>query len=43
MFDQIFERSDALRPQPASPLQEARLAYLHHRTEQEAPRSINLT
>src|SRR6266404_7783556 len=28
MFDQIFERSDALRCQLAGPLREARLAYL---------------
>ena len=39
MFDQIFERSDALRRQLAGPLREARLAYLHHRAEQGAPRS----
>jgi integrase/recombinase XerD len=39
MFDQIFERSDALRRQLASPLREARLAYLRHRAEQGAPRS----
>lgn len=37
MFDQIFERSDALRRQFAGPLQEARLAYLRHRAEQGAP------
>ena len=34
MFDQIFERSDALRRQLTGPLREARLAYLHHRAEQ---------
>jgi integrase/recombinase XerD len=39
MFDQIFERSDALRRQLACSLREARLAYLHHRAEQGAPRS----
>ncbi len=39
MFDQIFERSDALRRQLAGPLREARLAYLRHRAEQGAPRS----
>ena len=39
MFDQIFERSDALRRQSAGPLGEARLTYLRHRTEQGAPRS----
>ena len=39
MFDQIFERSDALRRQLKGPLREARLAYLRHRAEQEAPRS----
>ena len=39
MFDQIFERSDALRRQLTGPLREARLAYLHHRAEQGAPRS----
>ena len=39
MFDHIFERSDALRRQFAGPLREARLAYLHHRAEQGAPRS----
>ena len=39
MFDQIFERSDAHRRQLAGPLREARLAYLHHRAEQGAPRS----
>ncbi len=39
MFDQIFERSDALRRQLAGPLREPRLAYLHHRAEQGAPRS----
>jgi site-specific recombinase XerD len=39
MFNQIFERSDALRRQLASPLREARLAYLHYRAEQGAPRS----
>ena len=39
MFDQIFERSDALHRQLACPLREARLSYLHHRTEQGAPRS----
>ena len=39
MFDQIFERSDALRRQLAGPLREARLAYLRHRNDQGAPRS----
>lgn len=39
MFDQIFERSDALRRQLAGLLREERLAYLHHRAEQGAPRS----
>jgi hypothetical protein len=39
MFDQIFERSDALQRQFAGPLREARLAYLRHRAEQGAPRS----
>src|SRR5260370_3947703 len=39
MFDQIFERSDALRCQLANPLREVRLAYLRHRAEQGAPRS----
>jgi integrase/recombinase XerD len=39
MFDQIFERSGALRRQLSGPLREARLAYLHHRAEQGAPRS----
>jgi hypothetical protein len=39
MFDQIFERSDALRRQFAGPLREARLAYLRHRAEQGAARS----
>ncbi|MHB8503347.1 MAG: tyrosine-type recombinase/integrase [Candidatus Acidiferrales bacterium] len=39
MFDQIFERSDALRRQLAGPLREARLTYLGHRAEQGAPRS----
>ena len=39
MFDQIFERSDALRRQFAGPLREARLAYLQHRAQQGAPRS----
>jgi site-specific recombinase XerD len=39
MFDQIFERSDALRRQLVGPLREARLAYLHHRAEQGVPRS----
>jgi len=39
MFDQIFERSDALRRQLAGPLRAARLAYLRHRAEQGAPRS----
>jgi hypothetical protein len=39
MFDQIFERSDAIRRQFAGPLREARLAYLQHRAEQGAPRS----
>src|SRR5260370_38196562 len=39
MFDQIFERSDALRRQLANPLREVRLAYLRHRAEQGAPRS----
>jgi hypothetical protein len=39
MFDQIFERSDALRRQLGSPLREERLAYLNHRAEQGAPRS----
>lgn len=39
MFYQIFERSDALRRQLSCSLREARLAYLHHRTEQGAPRS----
>jgi len=34
MFDQIFERSDALRRQLGSPLREERLAYLNHRVEQ---------
>jgi hypothetical protein len=38
MFDQIFGRSDALRRQLAGPLREARLAYLHYRAEQGAPR-----
>jgi hypothetical protein len=39
MFDQIFERSDALRRQLACPLRKARLAYLRHRAEQGAPQS----
>src|SRR5947208_4440118 len=39
MFDQIFERSDALRRQLAGPPREARLAYLRHRNDQGAPRS----
>src|SRR5258708_20170547 len=39
MFDQIFERSDALRRQLAGPLREARVAYLRHRAGQGAPRS----
>ena len=39
MFDQIFERSDALRRQLAGPLREVRLAYLRHRAGQGAPRS----
>lgn len=39
MFDQIFERSDALRRQFEGPLGEARLAYLRHRAAQGAPRS----
>ncbi len=39
MFNQIFERSDALRRQLAGPLREARLAYLRRRAEQGAPRS----
>jgi len=39
MFDQIFERSDALRRQLASPLIEARLAYLRHRAKHGAPRN----
>ena len=39
MFEKIFERSDALRHQLAGPLREARLAYLHHRAKQGAPRS----
>lgn len=38
MFDQIFERSDTLRRQLAGLLREERLAYLHHRAEQGAPR-----
>jgi hypothetical protein len=33
MFDQIFERSDALSRQLAGPLRAARLAYLRHRAE----------
>jgi hypothetical protein len=39
MFDQIFERSDALRRQLTNPLREARLAYLRDRAEQGAPLS----
>src|SRR5258708_6363813 len=39
MFDQIFQRSDALRRELSGPLREARLAYLRHRAEQGAPRS----
>ncbi len=42
MFDQIFQRSDALRRELSGPLREARLAYLRHRAEQGAPRSSRL-
>ena len=38
MFDQIFERSDALRRQLAAPLREERMAYLRHWAEGGAPR-----
>ena len=38
MFDQIFERSDALRRQYAAPLLEERKAYLRHWAEVGAPR-----
>ena len=38
MFDQIFERSDALRRQLAAPLLEERMAYLRHRADGGAPR-----
>ena len=38
MFDQIFERSDALRRQLAAPLLGERLAYLRHWANGGAPR-----
>jgi len=38
MFDQIFERSDALRRQLAAPLREERAAYLRHSAEGGATR-----
>ena len=38
MFDQIFERSDALRRQLAAPLLEERMAYLRHWAEGGATR-----